>query len=398
MNIKANWIYQNDAGKMFLVVILYWFSLYIYIPYQSVYLAVLGASSAMIGVVSGAYGYAQIILRLPLGVSADKLKDTKILVVLGTSFPIVASIIRLLFNTVPGYLVANIVAGCGAAMWVNIMVDFSKRIEGRSIQHGTALVSVANQTGILLSFLLSLVLYRDGNIQRILFMSIAAGAIATILALSLKTGAESSPSADDIIFISPLKDALKDKRLWLFSVFGFLQIGLVLSTAQSFSPKLCADLGGTTIEVGLMNVIFMISSVIFSFLCTTKFFKRAGSRIILPAAHIIIATYCYFVPKISSVPLLLVFQILGGIYAGTVVSFAIGEATREITKRNLNSAMAFYQTMVALGISIFPMMTGFFVKNYSLNFGYSVLAIISLAVAVYAAIITKSQTISPIHP
>lgn len=391
MNKKNAWIWENDAGKMFLLVVLYWFSLYVYIPYQSVFLKLLGAGSVLVGIVTGAYGYAQILLRIPLGAFADRISRNKALIVLGTAFPVVASLIRLLFESVSGYLIANIVSGCGAAIWVNIMIDFSKRLSKRSLQHGTALVSAANQMGVLFAFLTSLLLYRDGYMKSIVISSVVCGMLATLLALSLKPYREAEASSESEKDQPVLKATLFNKRLWRFSVFGFFQVGFVSATAQSFSPQYCKELGGSDLEVGLMNVIFMLTSVVFSFLCASKPFKKLGAKVILPAAHLLMAVYCFAVPAIRSVPLLLMMQVIGGIFAGSVVSFAVGEATQEISKRNFNSAMAFYQTLVALGISLLPMLTGVLVNRFNLLVAYLSLGVLSLIVAVYAKMVLREK-------
>ena len=56
----------------FIVVTLYWFSLYVYIPYQTSFLSSLKAGEFMIGFITGAYGIAQVILRPPLGIMIDR--------------------------------------------------------------------------------------------------------------------------------------------------------------------------------------------------------------------------------------------------------------------------------------------------------------------------------------
>ena len=52
---------------------LYWGALYVYSPILSVYAQSLGASFTTIGMVVGAYGFVQMLLRIPLGIWSDRL-------------------------------------------------------------------------------------------------------------------------------------------------------------------------------------------------------------------------------------------------------------------------------------------------------------------------------------
>lgn len=66
-----------------LVTLLYWITLYIYIPILAPYLDSRGLSYFMMGTVLGSYGMVQIIVRLPLGLYSDKLRLLRPFLVLG---------------------------------------------------------------------------------------------------------------------------------------------------------------------------------------------------------------------------------------------------------------------------------------------------------------------------
>ena len=68
---------RSAITRIMLMVALYWFSMYVYVPYTATYLKSLAVSQGLIGLVAGAYGFAQILLRPPLGVTAD-LKGSQI--------------------------------------------------------------------------------------------------------------------------------------------------------------------------------------------------------------------------------------------------------------------------------------------------------------------------------
>lgn len=55
----------------FIIVTLFWFAQYIYIPYQTTYLIDLGVTNSFVGMIMGAYGVSQMLLRFPVGILAD---------------------------------------------------------------------------------------------------------------------------------------------------------------------------------------------------------------------------------------------------------------------------------------------------------------------------------------
>lgn len=72
----------NKKTLFSVVTILFFFSLYAYIPQLSSYARELGASYKLIGLIGGAYGFTQTILRVPIGIISDKLRMRKVFIIL----------------------------------------------------------------------------------------------------------------------------------------------------------------------------------------------------------------------------------------------------------------------------------------------------------------------------
>ena len=63
---------KHRRAVMQTITVLFWFALYVYVPYQTPYLTLLGVASSFIGIILGAYGFSQMIIRIPLGIGADR--------------------------------------------------------------------------------------------------------------------------------------------------------------------------------------------------------------------------------------------------------------------------------------------------------------------------------------
>ena len=62
---------------LYVLVFLYWFSLYVYTPIFSPYVVSQGVSLKMAGLIFGSYGFTQMLLRIPLGIFSDRIKTRK---------------------------------------------------------------------------------------------------------------------------------------------------------------------------------------------------------------------------------------------------------------------------------------------------------------------------------
>ncbi len=390
MNQKPK--HRQASVKLFVIALLFWFSLYVYVPYQTVYLNSKGILPTVLGLTLGAYGYAQFIMRLPLGIFVDRLKREKIILLAGTLFPVLASVYRLFGEGQWAFLLANLLSGMGAATWVVFMVEFSKRMPERSLRENTALANAANQSGILIGFVFSMLSYEFGQMQLLLYASVSAGLVATLLLLTLKDRDEliKRDEKAEIQRSTPLL-VLRSKRVWLYSVFGLIHIGLIHATVQAFSTQFMRNIGGSNLAVGLMNVIFMGFTVLVSFFAASPFMQHLGAKKVLTLSHLIMAVYCFVSPHLKIVWGLLFLQALAGVYNGLVAPFAIAEAMKNTKLSNYNTAMAVYQMSVGLGISIMPAITGSLIARFNPQISYTILGTLSLLMVAYAILLGNYQ-------
>lgn len=68
---KSKLNYQKNL--LLIIVALFWFAQYVYVPFQTPYLSTMQVSSSMIGIIIGIYGFSQMVLRMPIGIMADKM-------------------------------------------------------------------------------------------------------------------------------------------------------------------------------------------------------------------------------------------------------------------------------------------------------------------------------------
>ena len=158
-----------------IAIVFFWFSQYVYVPFQTPYLASLDVSSKFIGVIVGTYGVSQMVLRFPVGILA------------ATS---TASIFRILLDNGNGFLIGNLLSGVASAVWISFMVLYMSFFRKEEQQKATARLVMANNIGMLLGFVVSTLLYDRIGMKWLCAMSIAGGVISIVLCLFLPKGGD----------------------------------------------------------------------------------------------------------------------------------------------------------------------------------------------------------------
>ena len=413
--------------RAMLMVALYWCSLYIYVPHTAIFLKDLSVGQGMIGLVAGAYGIGQIILRPPLGMIVDIKGRTKISLLIGVMTPAVASLIRILNPSGGGFFVANIVSSVGAAMWIVFIIFFAQFLGKGAIQQATALLMGANAFGRLIGFGCSTLFYHRFGMSFLCWLSVIAAAGATALALSfvLNKYSGKDASVEEVKGFSngersggnlhsmssqaelrPVKLKPRDfiplftnKRLLFFSFLSIMQAGVVNATVNNFDTQRVNEMSHNSNLVGLLTVFFIIIQMTASMVSSTYRFRRHGAKVWLPVCLAAISIYCFISPSLNSVAGLFLLQILSGFFAGAITSFSVQEGTKEIPEYMHTTAMGVIQSLIAVGLTLIPMLGGW-IADRTGRFGpayYAIggVAVIFLILSIWGTRTEKLDTRNP---
>ena len=235
-NIKFS---KKDEIIFLISVSFFWFAQYVYIPYQTIYLTSINVTTSFIGIIVGAYGISQMLLRLPVGLSADIVRKHKYFIMIGGLSSGVASLFRIIIPNGFGFLVANLFSGLASAMWISFMVFYTGHFSKEEQQSATARVVMFNNIGMLMGFVASTFLYNTITMRGICILSIVCGLITLLLSFNIK---EENPQKGEHD-ISDLISICANKRLLLFSFIALIQQGVQLTTSMSFTNQVLDNLG-----------------------------------------------------------------------------------------------------------------------------------------------------------
>lgn len=352
-------------NTLFIIMILYWFSLYTYIPFQVPYLYALNVTPSIVGIILGLYGASQMILRFPFGIISDYFGKYKIFIVLGSLLSAVSCIIKIVYPSANGFLVGNILTGVAASTWLMYMVLYYSYFD-RSKEHMAASKClVANVIGMFLGFLFATIFYQKFGMNLMLIAAAFAAFAATILALFLKEEKrEKKNNIKDLILV------IKNRRLLFFSVLSIIEQGIHMATSVSFTLNRIKELGGASYLVGIASLLNMFFAIVSAYIASTSFASKRGSKFYVPFSFVLLGLYCVAVILTKNIFVIVASQILSGLSIGMLASYLTSEALIEIDRDKKSSAMGFYQTAYSIGIFIYPIITGKIVEMYSIEMAY----------------------------
>ncbi len=371
-------------NTLFIIMILYWFSLYTYIPFQVPYLYALNVTPSIVGIILGLYGASQMILRFPFGIISDYFGKYKIFIVLGSLLSAVSCIIKIVYPSANGFLVGNILTGVAASTWLMYMVLYYSYFD-RSKEHMAASKClVANVIGMFLGFLFATIFYQKFGMNLMLIAAALAAFAATILALFLKEEKrEKKNNIKDLILV------IKNKRLLFFSVLSIIEQGIHMAASVSFTLNRIKELGGASYLVGIASLLNMFFAIVSAYIASTSFASKRGSKFYVPFSFVLLGLYCVSVILTKNIFVIVASQILSGLSIGMLASYLTSEALIEIDRDKKSSAMGFYQTAYSIGIFIYPIITGKIVEMYSIEMAYVFLTASALVCAFIALLYYK---------
>ncbi len=366
-----------------IMILFFWFAQYVYIPYHTPYLLSLGAVSSFVGVIVGAYGFAQVLFRIPIGIFADRKAGQKKLILIGLICAAAASSIRILFPSPVAFLAANFITGITSATWVSVTVFFSSLFEPGELKKAMGISIAGNNGGILLGFIASAYINDRLGITFLFAASIISAVCGIITLLFIKEPSHNRLQAEKIDLMS----ILKNPSLLFFSFLGLLLQAVVFSTTMSFTTSYAKLLSASDFELALCMIIFMLLSVVASLMF--GYAKRWSNKTMFIFLFGCFVVYCACLPFSSEMWQLYILQVVCGIANGGLMSLAMACAMENAKEGCRSTTMAVFQACYGIGMTLGPILMGVIVDRFGYMAGF--LCIAALSVVGIAVVILKMK-------
>ena len=339
----------------------FWFSLYLYIPYLTPHLLSMGISASLTGIIFAAHAFVQMIARFPMGIAASRRGTHKQTIVMGMAMTSVSAAVMYWFPSAAMLCIGNALSGYAGAAYIGFTVVYGQYYPAKQSDRAMGRLSAIVESGILASFILGGFLDAAGGIHLIFLVACLSGAAGFVLSLFVKD--VKLPKSTESM--SAIRQVVSNKSLLLSSILCILLKMIVFGTAFGFSPKLARDIGARGVELGFINALFIAASVLSSILVTTKLGRRIGDVRLSTLGFALLTLYCAILPGIHSIPLFMAVQFVGGLGYASLAAIFMSNATRTLPDSQKSAGQGLYQALNSLGSTLGPIMIGVFVDLFS---------------------------------
>ncbi len=374
---------------MSLTMILFWFSLYAYVPQMNSYAKEMGASYKLIGLITGAYGFSQTILRIPLGILSDRLRKRKIFIQFGLASAALSAMIVYIFPNPYVLLITRLLAGVASATWVNFTVLFLNYFSSNESAKAIGIATSNSKIGQLIAMFLGGIIAMNFGVKYIFLLSIVSGIIAYQLGFYIK---EDRNDIKETKEESPgLMSVIKNKRVVLISVLGSLVQLIAYSTTFGFTPLIASKLGANDMQLSYLSVLYTLPQILFSVIAGTIFVKKLGERKTLLAGFILSTILCIATPFAPDLRYLYILQLLSGIGNAITFTLLMSMVIKNVDTSLRTTTMGFYQAVYGIGMIIGPVLLGFIGDMLGLTAGFIVTGLIGLISIVLVMMLKEEQ-------
>jgi MFS family permease len=354
--------------------LLFWFADYAFVAYLSTYAAQMTDSIALVGVMLGSYGWAQILLRIPVGVLSDKMNNRRLFIQIGCVVNCLSAFGLWLAPNIFWLIVFRALNGVAVSAWVTISVLFGSYFSPDESVKALSVINSCNFGGSLLASIGGIIVSGIWDIRATFLLAGIVGIVPVVMSFFIK---EKKIDKTPLRF-SELFAVGKTKWVMTISVIGILCQLMSYATAMGFTPQLVLRMGASQTAVGYILLVFLAGGIPFSMFAGTLFIKPFGARNSLVALMALQAVTTIIQPFAPSEAVLWILVFLSGLARGTSMSLMLGLVIKPFPYRKQAAAMGFFQSVYSVGIFLGPMIAGGIVEGIGLDAAFYICGALGL--------------------
>lgn len=358
-----------------LLISLYWFSSYTYVPILSIYAENIGASHKMIGLIIGSYGFTQMLLRIPIGFITNIYDNNKTFIINGLLLSLFSKIGMMITNSVNMLLIFRAIDGFSAATWINYTILFSRFYQEDETHKAIGNANAFMFLGMMLAMIIGPVFSEKYGIRSSFKIASIGAVIAIIIVLLIKEEKVSiSKKNKNIRFFSKIEF----KKIFIIAFLGIVTQLIVFSTIFGFTPIMATNIGFNKSQLGILALLFNLFSMISSFFTGAIIVNKIGERISIIFGLFFLVIGTLFTPYIKFSFLLFFLIMLSGTGYGISFPLLMSKVIKGVNNQNKSFVMGIYQSLYGLGMFIGPIIFGFVSQNIGIKYGYIVISLIGV--------------------
>lgn len=352
----------------------FWLSGYVFVPFLSTYGAGMTKNAALVGLMLGSYGWAQIVLRLPIGIISDRFNNRRIFIRIGCFLLGISAMGFYLSPNIYWLIACRTLTGVSASVWVAMSVLFGSYFDPKDKVKALTLLNACNLLGQMFAAIVAIPVTAAFGMRSSFLIAAVAGLVPFVISLTL----EDRKLERQPLRFSELLAVGRTKWVLGVSTMCILSQLMNFATNSGFTPQLALSLGA---QPSLLSWILLLSTAggaIVSFLSPRFLIERLGALNSVVILLTIQALTCLAQPLAPTLPVLLFIVFINGMARGTAISLMLGLVIMPFPYEKQAAAMGFYQALYALGITLGPTIAGAVMQAGGLAMGFYVVGLIGL--------------------
>ena len=359
---------MNAMQSLFCVaMLLYWFSMYTYVPILPLYAASLGASYKMVGLVIGVYGITQLLLRIPQGILSDRWRKRKLFVLLAMAVSCASALGMWLAPNVGSLLFFRGLSGVSATAWVVMVVLFSSYFSEAEAPRAYGILNSLGFGGQMAGMFAGGLVAEWYGWSATFILAAVGAALGFGLSLGIK---ETTPTGTAPLRLSEAPAIMRNLQLLMAAVMASLAQLIAYGGLFGFVPVAAKNLGASNFELGLLPTLSSAPSIVASVLAGGWFVRRLGLRRSICLGFLLMGAATAVIPALDNLLQLYVSQMIGGFGRGLVFPLLMSFSVATMAPGAKATAMGVFQSLYAVGMFAGPVVVGVMADTAGLGAGF----------------------------
>lgn len=360
-------ITKRDHALFLTAVFCFWFATYVYVPVFSLYLENSNFTYTAIGIILGAYGATQVLLRYPLGILSDALKGLlKKLLIAGFVSGFISGVLLVFSDSFAAVFTARLLAGVTASMWVMATIMYSRYFSADQSSRAMGVLQLLTVFTQFISMMFSGYLADLFGFTALFWIAAAFSLIGigfTLFTKEIPVQTKTEPLKIRSLISRTLR--LHDLR-WI-TCASFIGHSIIFMTIFGFTPLYASSIGATERTLVIIFIAFFVPHLLASLFLSFYTVPVRLHKPLLYVSFLTGAAALVWMPSTASLWELSLNQAVLGLALGIVLPLLLGMVVQVSPGPLKASAMGFYQSFYAAGILLGPVVAGSVAEQISLS-------------------------------
>jgi MFS family permease len=373
---------RKAAQALAFVGFVFWASLYLYVPLLPGHSRAVGAGAIWIGFITGSYGLAQLVLRIPMGMWSDHLGRRRPFVIAGCALAALSAAGLAIAETPFTLLVSRLVGGAAASTYLAFAVLYAGYFPEAPATAVTRLQAITN-LGVVMAITIGPWISGAIGTRSVVWLAAGLGAIAVALSLTATTEPEPAgrsprdpPAA--VGTRESLLGLVRNRHLVHVSLlaagFQYVLQGAWFVFVFDFAER---EFGASSADLALLALFSGLPAAAAAWTGGKWLVPRVGSARVVVAGFALSAGSVALVPLVPGVMPLLLLQAVGGLARGLTFPVLMGMAMVSVPEERRAGAIGFFQATYSIGMTLGPIVTGAIGEAVGLSGGFWVMAVLA---------------------